>query len=774
MNIQNCLDGLKSSAATIAFIEADGSRIKESYAELYSDALRLLGAFQRAGAERGCHVLLMQRGVRAAITALWACWLGNLAPVSGLRAMAGKPETIQERHPNRLAFSDGAEGVPGRAVAWPAPKGQMGETVTMEDGDIALMQYTSGTASAPRCAMLTGSNLYESGKASSVVVRPGMREKYVNWLPISHIFGLAANHLVPVFNGFDQLHIATERFLADPSTWLSECAGFGATITGSSTFGMELAVKYADRLPKNTDLSTMHVCFWGGETLDPALYDRFEDAFAPFGWKRGALRPAYGLSEASMGVAYNPPGEAIRVDRINPSSVVVGGKLRFLEEGGMARVSLGVLDDCNEVVIRDEAGNLLPDEHLGTIAVCGTNVMKGYYKPAPGEPENPKDGWLDTGDLGYFRKGWLAVLARSKDVLCHNGANYVRTELEKAAGTGALIETHGGLVLCCKNETEAAMRAAAERVGKAFGVPVRRAASLPRLPRNAKGIVDRVALSALWEDGALKGNAVALFAGDGMLSALCAELAELWEQTLYVTGFGDDSHFFACGGDSLAAIDLACAVEERFGIWIDAAELAAHPRLFDMAAFVEQKRAERFEPLFARINELLRSKKSAVVAIDGRCCSGKTTLAALLQKRYGCEVVHMDDFFLPQPLRTKERLRQPGGTVEYERVDALLCEYAAGKAASYRPYLCGSGEYGEPQTLFCGRLLVVEGSYSCHLALREHYDLAVFLDVNDKEQARRVRLRNGEGAKRFFDLWIPLENAYFAALGGTFRFDLAL
>ncbi len=774
MNIQNCLNELKNSAASIELLEADGSRTRESCAQLYGDALLMLGAFQRAGAERGCHVLLMQRGVRATITALWACWLGNLAPVSGIRAIAGKPEMIQKRHPDRLAFSDGAEGVPGRAVAWPAPKGPPGEVVAMEDEDIALLQYTSGTASAPRCAMLTGANLYESGKASSVVVRPGMREKYANWLPLSHIFGLAANHLVPVFNGFDQLHIATERFLADPSIWLSECAGFGATITGSSTFGLELAVKYADRLPKNTDLSGIHVCFWGGETLDPELYGRFEGALAPFGWQRGALRPAYGLSEASMGVAYNPPGEAIRVDHIDPASVAMGEKLRFLEEGGMARVSLGVLDDCNEVVIRDEAGTPLPEEHLGTITVCGTNVMKGYYKPAPGEPENPKNGWLDTGDLGYFRKGWLAVLARSKDVICHNGANYVRTELEKAAGTGALIETNGGLVLCCENETEAAMRAAAERVGEAFNVPVRRAASLPRLPRNAKGIVDRVALFALWEEGALKGNAVALFAGKGALSAACTELEELWEETLLVSGFGDDSHFFACGGDSLAAIDLACAIEERFGIWADATELAAHPRLFDMAAFVEQKRAERFEPLFAQIDELLKRKKSAVIAIDGRCCSGKTTLAALLQQRYGCGVLHMDDFFLPRELRTEERLRQPGGTVEYERVNALLCAYAAGKTASYRPYLCGSGEYGEPQTLFCGPLLVVEGSYSCHPTLREHYDLAVFLDVNEKEQARRVRLRNGEGADCFFDLWIPLENAYFAALRGTFRFGLAL
>ncbi len=79
-----------------------------------------------------------------------------------------------------------------------------------------------------------------------------------------------------------------------------------------------------------------------------------------------------------MGVAYNPPGEAIRVDHIDPASPSPWAKAAlFWRKAGMARVSLGVLDDCNEVVIRDEAGTS-PEEHLGTITVCGTNVMKGY------------------------------------------------------------------------------------------------------------------------------------------------------------------------------------------------------------------------------------------------------------------------------------------------------------------------------------------------------------------------------------------------------------
>lgn len=171
------------------------------------------------------------------------------------------------------------------------------------------------------------------------------------------------------------------------------------------------------------------------------------------------------------------------------------------------------------------------------------------------------------------------------------------------------------------------------------------------------------------------------------------------------------------------------------------------------------------------------SKTPFIVAIDGRCCAGKTTLAANLEERNGWCVFHMDDFFLQPGQRTKERLAQPGGNVDYERFreEILTPLKNAGdvenrngvksditRKITYRPFDCHRQELAEEVTAEAGAVVLVEGSYSCHPALRDAYDLCVFLDVDQAEQARRILGRNGaEGAVMFREKWIPLEESYF-------------
>ena len=159
----------------------------------------------------------------------------------------------------------------------------------------------------------------------------------------------------------------------------------------------------------------------------------------------------------------------------------------------------------------------------------------------------------------------------------------------------------------------------------------------------------------------------------------------------------------------------------------------------------------------------LAAKTDVVVAVDGRCASGKTTLAALLQEELACQVIHMDDFFLRPDQRTKERLSVPGGNVDYERFfkEVLLPLKEKGECV-YRPYDCKSQQFKEPVTVKKSAIVLVEGSYSCHPMLWESYDLHIFLDVDAVTQMKRIRLRNGEEmAQRFADVWIPLEETYF-------------
>lgn len=176
--------------------------------------------------------------------------------------------------------------------------------------------------------------------------------------------------------------------------------------------------------------------------------------------------------------------------------------------------------------------------------------------------------------------------------------------------------------------------------------------------------------------------------------------------------------------------------------------------------------AQNVQAVIERIERVYTEREHVFVAIDGPCTSGKTTLAALLQRRFDGNVLHMDDFFLRPEQRTPERFAEPGGNVDRERFEEeVLAPLAAGKIAQYRPWDCHTGDFAASHNVEPARLTIVEGSYSMHPALREYYDLMICLMIDSNEQLRRLEARNPRMLQRFIDEWIPLENRYFEQTG---------
>ena len=176
----------------------------------------------------------------------------------------------------------------------------------------------------------------------------------------------------------------------------------------------------------------------------------------------------------------------------------------------------------------------------------------------------------------------------------------------------------------------------------------------------------------------------------------------------------------------------------------------------------------RFAPLMARIAEIRREKPAhlpVLVAIDGPCAGGKTTLAAQLGEALGAQVLHMDDFFLQPHQRTPERYAAPGENVDHERFyDEVLLPLSRGETPVYRPFDCGRLAIGEAVPVRVTPVVIIEGSYSLHPQLEGLYDLRVLLRVHPDTQRRRILQRNGEeGLRMFLSRWIPLENSYFAS-----------
>lgn len=165
-----------------------------------------------------------------------------------------------------------------------------------------------------------------------------------------------------------------------------------------------------------------------------------------------------------------------------------------------------------------------------------------------------------------------------------------------------------------------------------------------------------------------------------------------------------------------------------------------------------------------KIDALLATEKDTfLIVIDGMCGSGKSTLGALLQESYDCNLFHMDDFFLQPEQRKGERLSEPGGNVDYERFSKEVLEHLGDTDVfEYQVYDCKSQMLGRKVSVVPKRLNIVEGAYSAHPYFGDKFDLAFFLEVDEEEQVKRLEKRNGtEKLKRFISEWIPKENVYF-------------
>jgi hypothetical protein len=169
----------------------------------------------------------------------------------------------------------------------------------------------------------------------------------------------------------------------------------------------------------------------------------------------------------------------------------------------------------------------------------------------------------------------------------------------------------------------------------------------------------------------------------------------------------------------------------------------------------------RYFPLMLRLQALQQANTPAIVAIDGRCGSGKTRLAAAIETVFPCNVVHMDDYYLPKARRAPDWQQIPGGNIDFARFRTeVLLPATRGEALHLRAFDCAAQQLGPVQEMPARKLTVVEGSYCLHPDLADGYTLSVFLTCTPEEQARRLIDREGAHYAAYQTMWIPLEEQY--------------
>ena len=180
-------------------------------------------------------------------------------------------------------------------------------------------------------------------------------------------------------------------------------------------------------------------------------------------------------------------------------------------------------------------------------------------------------------------------------------------------------------------------------------------------------------------------------------------------------------------------------------------------------------------PALMRIARLVKRGEPAIVAVDGRCGSGKSGFGDLAEKLFFCNVIHMDDFYLPPDQRSGEWESIPGGNMDFARfLQEVLVPAGAGQAVHYRPFDCQRGTLSRERVLPARSLTVVEGSSSQQPLLTARYDLKLFFTCSAQEQRRRLERREGAHFAAYQARWMPMEEQYFRQCGTQRNADLVI
>jgi acyl-CoA synthetase (AMP-forming)/AMP-acid ligase II len=279
--------------------------------------------------------------------------------------------------------------------------------------DPALIQFSSGTTGDPKAVRLSHGNLSANCRTIRDTLGLGRHTIGVSWLPLHHDMGLVGHVLSFFMSGGMSVLLDPLWSIQRPMRWLRAIGKYRATLTTAPNFAYEMCCRAATAsvVDADMDLATLEVAICGGEPVSAATMDRFCEIFAPFGFRRKALAPSYGLAEATLLV----------------STDYGSGGPHGLQSDGKAIVSCGRPTGC-AVSIRDPIGAPLREGVAGEICIEGTSVGRIGLDSTQGAAS----GYLRTGDLGFMTGGELYVSGRIKDLVIVNGQNVHPEAAEQA------------------------------------------------------------------------------------------------------------------------------------------------------------------------------------------------------------------------------------------------------------------------------------------------------------------------------------------------------
>ncbi|PMS17198.1 fatty acyl-AMP ligase [Trinickia dabaoshanensis] len=539
----------------VILVEPDGqTQSPLDYGALRASAMRKAGGLRALGVDPGDTVALMlptSLEYFVTFTAILLC--GAIAVPIYPPAQATQLEEHIERHAALLENAqakvlvtfDRAETVGRllkarvstiRHVLTPEriEARELDTIVARHAGDIAMLQYTSGSTGAPKGVILTHGNLLANIRAMGERIDVRADDVLVSWLPLYHDMGLIGAWLAPLYFGITLVVTSPLAFLARPALWLQLVTRYRGTLTAAPNFAYaRCAAHLSEAESAALDLSSLRFSFCGAEPVSAPTLRAFAERMRAARFDARALAPVYGLAENTLALTFPPASRGIVTDRILRTAFAQSGEaVRALNgDESLEIVGCGFALSNAQIRIVDENGGLQPDRRVGRIEFRGPAATQGYYRNPERTTELFDGDWLDSGDLGYLADGELYVTGRKKDLIIRGGRHFFPYELEDAVGRLSGV-TPGGVAACGETdpvsgtqrlivfvETSEAEQAARSRLIaevnataiRCFGAPPERIVlALPHtIPKTPSGKIRHAVLLERHAQGEKTGRALA-------------------------------------------------------------------------------------------------------------------------------------------------------------------------------------------------------------------------------------------------------------------------
>lgn len=307
-----------------------------------------------------------------------------------------------------------------------------------DENELCYIQFSSGSTSSPKG--IVGSQKSVTANCRAILNSLGVtsEDHVCSWLPFYHDMGLIGHFIAPVMANISVDYLSPHSFARLPSSWLKLISENKATFSYSPSFGYEISAKRW-RGAHDLDLSHWRVAGIGGDMVRNEALETFASVFEPYGFSSNSYVPSYGLAESTLMVSFKEPGAQILTDEIDAhhmgmTQYALPRRKTADAESTRTFVSCGRAIADHEVKICDDSGRILSEREVGRILVRGDSVSPGLLDEKAGMVSlTDADGWLDTGDLGYWLEGEIVVTGRHKDLILWNGRNIWPQDIEWAA-----------------------------------------------------------------------------------------------------------------------------------------------------------------------------------------------------------------------------------------------------------------------------------------------------------------------------------------------------